>query len=373
LTAADGRRVAREQLPFWIGFNRVPGIGVVGVRRLIDAFGDLRTAWEAPVSQLAAVGIQGKRLDALVRIRRQLDVTKELARTEAAGVALLTVEDPAYPRRLLEIQGAPPVLFVKGELRAEDDGAVAIVGTRHPTGYGRAVAERLAGDLARSGVTVVSGFARGIDSHAHKAALDAGGRTIAVFASGLDVVYPPENRALADRVVKQGALISEHPLGVRPEATNFPARNRIVSGLARATLVIEAGEKSGALLTARFAGDQGRDVMAVPGPITSPRSTGTNRLIQDGARLILSADDVLAELGWNAVPLPPAQLGLGTLLPTTDIEAAVLEKLAEEPLAVDDLSRALGRSAQEIATALTMLELKGRIRQVAGLNYATQR
>jgi DNA processing protein len=373
LTAADGRTLDREQLPFWIGFNRVPGIGVVGVRRLIDAFGDLRTAWEAPAGQLAAVGIQGKRLEALVRIRRQLDVTKELERTEAAGVTLVTIQDRAYPRRLLEIDGAPPILFVKGELRAEDDEAVAVVGTRHPTGYGRAVAERLAGDLARSGVTVVSGFARGIDSHAHRAALDAGGRTIAVFASGLDVVYPPENRPLVDRVVRQGALISEHPLGVRPEATNFPARNRIVSGLGRATLVIEAGERSGALLTARFAGEQGRDVMAVPGPITSPRSVGTNRLIQDGARLILSAEDVLSELGWRAVPLPPAQLGLGSLLPSTDVESALLEKLAEEALSADDLSRALGRSAQEISTALTMLELKGRIRQVAGLNYVIQR
>ena len=345
------------------------------LRRLVQAFGDVRGAWEAPVGQLAASGLQGRALDALVRLRSTLDVHAELERTQKAGVHVLTIDDAAYPRRLREIYAAPPVLFVRGELRPEDDDGVSIVGTRRATGYGKLVTERLAGDLARSGVTVVSGFARGIDTHAHKAALEAGGRTVAVFACGLDVVYPPENRGLVDRIAAQGALLSEHPLGVRPEATNFPARNRIVSGLTKATLVVEAGERSGALITAQFAGDQGRDVLAVPGPITSPGSVGANRLIQDGARLVQTADDVRAELGLAPAGERPAeqQMGLGALFPATDIESAILAKLADEPLGIDDLCRALNRPAAEVSTALTMLELRGRIRQLAGLNYPTQR
>jgi DNA processing protein len=215
----------------------------------------------------------------------------------------------------------------------------------------------------------VSGFARGIDTVAHRAALDAGGRTIAVFGCGLDVIYPSENRQLAGRIADQGALVSEHPLGARPEATNFPARNRIVSGITRATLVVEAGAQSGALITARFAADQGRDVLAVPGPITSPVSLGANRLIQDGARLVLTADDVRAELGLTSPAVAAQQLGLNDLLPLTEPEQAVLARLADEPLGVDDLSRALAMPVQVVASALTLLELKGRVRQIGGLNY----
>lgn len=348
---------------------------MVRLRRLVQAFGDVRTAWEAPVGQLAASGLQGRALDALVRLRSTLDVHQELERTLKAGVRVVTIDDGDYPRRLREIYAAPPVLFVRGELRPVDDDGVSIVGTRRATGYGKIVTERLAADLAAGGVTIVSGFARGVDTHAHKAALEAGGRTIAVFACGLDVVYPPENRGLVDRIAGQGALVSEHPLGVRPEATNFPARNRIVSGLTRATLVVEAGERSGALITAGFALDQGREVLAVPGPITSPGSAGTNRLIQDGARLVQGADDVRAELGMAPAVERPAeqQLGLGALFPAGDLESQLLAKLAEEPLGADDLCRALGRTAVEVSTALTMLELRGRIRQVAGLNYPTHR
>jgi DNA processing protein len=358
-----------DQLGYWIGFNRVPGIGVVRLRRLLDAFGDVRTAWEAPASELAASGLQGRALGALIDARRRFDPASELSQLDRAGVRALAIDDPAYPARLREIYAAPPVLFVKGELRAADDLAVAVVGTRRATAYGKVATERLIGDLAGSGVTIVSGFARGIDTVAHRAALDAGGRTIAVFACGLDVIYPPENRELAARIAGQGALVSEHPLGARPEATNFPARNRIVSGIARATLVVEAGAQSGALITARFAADQGRDVLAVPGPITSPGSLGANRLIQDGARLVLTADDVRAELGLADNAAPGLQLRLIDLLPLTEPEQAVLARLADEPLGVDDLAGALGQPVQAIASALTLLELKGRVRQLGGLNY----
>jgi DNA processing protein len=358
-----------EQLGYWIGFNRVPGIGVVRLRRLLDAFGDARAAWEAPAGELAASGLQGRALGALIEARQRFDPAAELRRLDEAGVRALAIDAPGYPARLREIYAAPPVLFVKGELRAEDDLSVAVVGTRRATTYGKIATERLIGDLAGSGVTIVSGFARGIDTVAHRAALDAGGRTIAVFACGLDVIYPPENQALAERIAGQGALVSEHPLGARPEATNFPARNRIVSGISRATLVVEAGAQSGALITARFAADQGRDVLAVPGPITSPGSVGANRLIQDGARLVLSADDVRAELGLADGTAAGLQLALHDLLPLTEPEQAVLARLADEPLGVDDLARALDQPVQTVASALTLLELKGRVRQIGGLNY----
>jgi DNA processing protein len=361
-----------EQLGYWIGFNRVPGIGVVRLRRLLDVFGDVQTAWEAPAAELAASGLQGRALAALVEARRRFDPEAEVAGLAAAGVSAVTIDDPAYPARLREIYAAPPILFVRGELRAADDLSVAVVGTRRATTYGKVATERLVGELASGGITIVSGFARGIDTVAHHAALEAGGRTIAVFACGLDVIYPPENRDLARRIAGQGALVSEHPLGARPEATNFPARNRIVSGIARATLVVEAGAQSGALITARFAADQGRDVLAVPGPITAPGSVGSNRLIQDGARLVQTADDVRAELGVAERDPAGLQLGLNDLLPLTEPEQAILARLGEEPLGVDDLARSLDLPVQVVASALTLLELKARVRQVGGLNYPTR-
>jgi len=359
---------------YWVGFNRVPGIGVVRLRRLLDTFGDVQAAWEAPAGELTASGLNGRAVHALLDVRRAFDPDAEMRRLEMAGVRVVTIDEPAYPARLREIYAAPPVLFVRGDLRPGDDLAVAVVGTRRLTAYGRIATERLVGQLAGAAVTIVSGFARGIDTYAHRAALDAGGRTIAVFGCGLDVVYPPENRDIIERIVAQGAIVSEHALGVKPEATNFPARNRIVSGISRAVLVIEAGMKSGALITAKFAGDQGRDILAVPGPMTAPASAGTNALIRDGARLVATAEDVLAELGMaDATPEPVAQLRLNDLLPASDVESAVLARLVDEPLGIDELVRLLSQPVQTVASALTLLELKGRIRQVGGLNYLVRR
>lgn len=364
---------AAEERAYWIGFNRVPGIGMVRLRRLLDAFGDIRIAWEATPARLAAAGLHGRALQALVDTRATLDIARELRRHEEAGIAIVTIDDAAYPRRLRQIDAAPPVLFVRGAICPEDEVSVAIVGTRTASTYGRGATERLAGDLARCGVTIVSGLARGIDSYAHRAALEAGGRTIAVFGCGLDTIYPSENRALAERILERGALVSEYPLGVRPEPNNFPARNRIVAGMTAATLVVEAPEKSGSLITASFAAEQGRDVLAVPGPITARGSVGTNRLIQDGARLVMNADDVRQELGLVAPAPRQAQLAIADALPASDLEASVLARLADEPLLTDDLARLLDRPVAEVATALTMLELQGRTRQVAGLNYLVHR
>ena len=358
-------------LQYWVGFNRVPGIGVVRLRRLIDVFGDVAAAWEAPIAQLTACGLPPSAVTALAEARRRLDLERELERLRAIGADVVTIEDERYPARLRQIYAAPPVLFVRGELPPADAAVLSVVGTRHATAYGRAVTEKLVGELASRGVWIVSGFARGIDTHAHRAAVEAGGKTLAVFACGLDTIYPPENRDLARRIPEHGALVTELPLGARPEACNFPARNRIVSGIAPATLLVEAGQKSGALITARFAAEQGRDVLAVPGPITSPGSAGTNELIRDGAACVLSAQDVLAALGLEGQP--SAQLPLGDLLPVDADEQALLARLADEPMLADDLAHAIGRPLQDVLTGLTMLELKSRVRQAGGLYYLVPR
>ncbi|NIO68955.1 MAG: DNA-protecting protein DprA, partial [Anaerolineae bacterium] len=222
-------------------------------------------------------------IDSLLETRNKISLDDEMEKIERAGAQVLTWQDDAYPPQLRHIHSPPPVLYVKGELRPEDEWAVAVVGTRRATVYGKEATRTLASDLARNGVTIVSGLARGIDAQAHRAALEAGGRTIAVFGSGIDIIYPPEHKKLAQAVVENGALVSEYALGTPPEGSNFPPRNRIISGLSLGVVIVEAGVRSGALITADYAGEQGRDVFAVPGNIFHRGSQGTNKLIQQGA------------------------------------------------------------------------------------------
>jgi DNA processing protein len=287
-------------------------------------------------------------------------------------VAALRLIDPAYPRLLKEIPAPPPLIYVRGRLEPGDDMALAIVGTRTVSAYGRAVTERLAGELAAQSVVIVSGLARGVDTCAHRAALDAGGRTLAVQGCGPDLVYPPENARLAARIVERGAVVTEFPPGAQPEAGNFPARNRIISGLTLATLVTEAPKASGALITARFAAEQGRDVFAVPGAITNPGSEGANRLIQDGAKLIQTAEDVLAEFN---VSRTPTQLELREALPANAIEAALVSLLraAGDPQHIDELCRASGLPIAQVSGALVMMELKGMTLLVGPMTYTLAR
>lgn len=276
--AATG--LTREETGYWIGFNRVLGIGPVNFRLLLDYFqDDLAAAWRADSQELTRAGLQQKTLDGFLAQRVKIEPERELERLERQQVSILTWRDPAYPALLREIEASPPVIYLRGELKEADRFALAVVGTRNASSYGQQVTERLVTELARGQVTVVSGLALGIDAIAHASALNAGGRTLAVLACGLDVVYPSKNRGLAQRICEsgQGALISEYPLGVRPESGNFPARNRIISGLSQGVLITEAPTKSGALITTSFALKQGRDVFAVPGSIFSSRSTGAHR------------------------------------------------------------------------------------------------
>ena len=286
-----------DELAYWIAFSRVQGIGPVRFKQLLDFFHtDVAAAWRADSKELAQAGLDQKTIHSFLRQRSTIIPQQELEKLERLHVQVITWKDEAYPMQLKEIDHPPPVLYVAGSLTEADKFAIAIVGTRKASVYGRQVTERFASELAKGKVTVVSGRALGIDAVAHTAALDAGGCTLAVLGSGLDIIYPPENYNLARRIVDsgQGALITEFPLGVKPEAGNFPARNRIISGLAQGVLITEAPLASGALITVIFALEQGREVFAVPGSILSPGSAGVNKLLQDGgARLVTNVKDIL--------------------------------------------------------------------------------
>lgn len=371
-TAEDEDNRRDDDLAYWLGFNRVKGIGPARFALLLGAFGSARAAWEADPRDWRAAGLDERTAAALARQRKSIEPEAELARLDRLRVRALTLKHLGYPKLLAGIALPPPVLYVRGRLTTADEWAVAVVGTRRATAYGRQVTERLAGELAAQGITVVSGLARGIDTHAHNAALAAGGRTIAVLGCGPDLVYPPENARLAARIVESGAIVTEFAPGTQPEAGNFPARNRLISGLSLAVLVTEAPADSGALITTRFAAEQGRDVLAVPGNITARSSFGSNRLIQDGARLVLETADVLAELNLHLVP---QQLELREVLPENATEARLLDLLAAsgEALHADEMCRASGLPIAEVSGTLMMLELKGLVRQLAPMTYARAR
>lgn len=351
---------------YWIAFNKVPGIGPARLAALLEVCGTPEAAWRASIQQLQAAHLDRRTLESLLLARRQLDPEKESQRAQQAGVQVLTWADADYPESLRQIESAPPVLYVRGKLLPDDSLAVALVGTRRASAYGREVAHRLGGELARNRVTVVSGLALGIDAVAHKAALDAGGRTLAVLGSGVDQVYPLQHRQLAQAIAENGAVVSEYPLGTRPEASNFPPRNRIISGLSRAVVIVEAGLRSGALITANFAADQGREVFAVPGNILSPGSAGCNDLIRQGATPLLAATDLLEFLNlttWNA------QQSARQLVPPDPLEERLLDYLSGEPAHIDELVRLSAMSAPQVSSLLTIMELKGMVRQSTPLNY----
>lgn len=355
---------------YWVGFNLVSSIGPAKLRALIDHFGDLETAWRADAGALREAGMDRRAIDNLVTTRAQIDLDHQVDEIERRGLTLLTWDDESYPSLLRQIYAPPPLLYVRGKLLPEDEWAVALVGTRRATTYGKQVARLLGQDLAHSGVTVISGLARGIDGEAHRAVLDAGGRTIAVLGCGLDQVYPPEHRNLAQAIVEQGALISDYPLGVRPEARNFPPRNRIISGLSMGVVVVEAGAKSGALITVEFAVEQGREVFAVPGNILSRSSTGCNRLIQDGAKMVLRVQDILEELNLTMVE---QHVEARSVLPGDETEARLLELVSDQPLHIDEICQQSRLPIQQISSALSMMELKGMVRQVGSMHYVLAR
>jgi DNA processing protein len=360
-----------NDLRYWVGFNLVRGIGPMRLRALLNFFDDdIAAAWKAPDHDLREAGLDSRSRQNLLKTRTTVDLDKTLRAIDKVGARVLTLKDADYPRLLLELEDAPPVLYVKGTLEPADEWAVAIVGTRKVTVYGRQVAHQIASDLARAGATIVSGMARGVDGIAHRAALKAGGRTIAVFGCGIDYIYPREHRNLAAEIMEHGALISDYPLGMPPEAANFPPRNRIISGLSRGVVVVEAGARSGALITADFAADQGREVFAIPGSILNRASVGCNRLIRDGAHVVLEARDVLEPLHMDRLEEKQA---MRQIIPDNPTEALILEHLSAEPRHMDELVRAIDLSTETVSSTLVMMELKGMVRQVGTLQYVLAR
>jgi DNA processing protein len=361
----------RSDTPYWVAFSRIPRIGSVRAGRLLSHFGSLEAAWKASAGQLQASGIDRGTVSSIVSERDAISPDEEMARLEKAGVKAYTWDDLEYPVRLKEIDDKPPVLYVRGELRTEDEVAVAVVGTRKATPYGRQAAEHFATDLAANGVTVVSGLARGIDAVPHRAAMAAGGRTIAVLACGLDIVYPPEHARLAREIVEHGALVSDYPLGMQPRSEFFPRRNRILSAVSLGVLVVEGSESSGALLTARYALDQNREVFAVPGSIYSPGHRGANKLIREGeAKLVSTTEDILEELNLTMVT---QQMELREVAPNDPTEAKLLSVLTAQPSHIDDVQRASGLPIASVSSGLAVLELKGIVRQVGPMSFVKAR
>jgi DNA processing protein len=368
--------VNEQTLRYWVGFNCAKGIGPIWFRKLVEHFGDVETAWRAPSSTLRALGLPERALHSLLTTRTNCDLDAQIRAIERCGAHVVTLQDDEYPQLLRQIPDAPPVLYIRGAFIETDRLALAVIGTRRATAYGKEMARTITESVASAGVTIVSGLARGIDAIAHETAVEVGGRTIAVLPSGIDIIYPPEHHELAESVVAHGALITELPLGEPAERNHFAPRNRILGGLALGTLIIEAAEKSGALMTADAALEQGRDVFAVPGNALSPASKGTNALIQSGAQVVTSASDVLNALNVQQAINPMRKTKVSSssstmvVKPENDAEAAILECLSTDPQHIDVLARCTNLPVSKINSILTIFEVKGIVRQIGILQYA---
>jgi DNA processing protein len=342
-------------LPYLVALSGVPGIGAASIAQLVARFGSAAGAWQAPENQMAA-SIGAARAAVVATSRLAISVERVMAAVEAVGAAVVARGDPGYPALLEHIARPPELLFVRGRRALLDSPCVALVGTRRMTHYGGRVARMLAEGLSDAGVTVVSGLARGVDTRAHESVLAAGGATAAVLGTGPDVAFPSSNARLLQRVAEDGCVVSEYPPGTRAIRGHFPARNRIIAGLSLATVVVEAGEASGSLITAQIAADEGRQVCAVPGTVGAAASAGTHALLRSGASAVTSAADVLADAGLDHLIALHVVSGAGS----ADAGAeAVLEHLRQGPMAVDALASVLGTSASNVVRALTVLEIQG--------------
>lgn len=360
-----------SEMRYWLGFNLVPRIGPVRLKALLAYFKDIEAAWRADRASLRDAQLPQDAINRLVLLREKIDLDAEMEKVEKAGISLLCWTSPGYPPLLRKIDQPPPLLYVRGNIEVIDELAVAIVGTRNPTSYGREVTRQLVRGLAQNRVTIVSGLALGIDGIAHQTALESQGRTLAVLGCGLDYIYPSSHRDLAERVVHSGALISDYPLGTRPEAVNFPPRNRIISGLSLGTVVTEAGTGSGALITLQFALEQGRDTFAVPGSIFSRASAGTNDAIMHSrAKLVCTTEDILSELNLNMVI---QQEEAREVMPDSPEERLLYGIIGREPMHIDDIVREAHLPTATVSSTLCMMELKGMVRRGENAMYTIGR
>ena len=361
-----------KEIKYWVALNSVDGLGPVTFRRLLKYFGSAKNAWEARQGELQKLNFTQKLLENFLRTRKHLDLTTTMERLSKLNIGVVTVSSPEYPPLLKQTYDPPFLLYVRGEIIPQDELAIAFVGSRKMTRYGLEVTENLVQNLVAHGLTIVSGLAFGVDVASHQAALDAGGRVIAVLASGVDLITPTSHTFLAERILKEGrgAIISEHPLGTVPQRYFFPVRNRIISGLALGTVVVEATEKSGTAHTARAALEQGREVFAVPGSIFSPLSVGTHNLIKAGAKLVNSVEDILEELQLEA---RSQKLEAREVVPESSEEEKILEILGNDEVHVDEIIQRSGFSTPTTTSTLTMMEMKGKVKNVGNQVYRIAR
>lgn len=372
--SAGGEGLSEREKVYRVGLNHFPEVGAVRQRILLEAFGSIEAAWNAEARELAALKRFSKGVaDKMRAFCRDNDPQVLYQRVRDAGYGLVFLGEPDYPSQLASIYDPPALLYWRGrpDALARLQRCVAIVGTREATKYGLAIARRMGEYLAENGVAVVSGMALGIDAEAHRGALNTG-LTVAVLGSGIDVVAPPSHQALYTRICEAGLVLAELPPGHPPAAWTFPMRNRIVSGLSQALVVVEAGIKSGTLITVDCANDQGRDVFAVPGPIGATQSKGTNHLIQQGAHLLMHPDELLEAMGWREIDTsapPGGKSDLDVHLSLTKPEVEVYRLLSEQPQHIDQLAESLCQEARQVSGQLTLLELKGLVEQLPGKLY----
>jgi len=364
----------QNDLKYWVAFSEFTKIGSIRFKKLYNYFPNLEEAWFAPAEELKKSGLEEELVEEIVIKRIRINPEEKWEELEKEGVRVITIFDNNYPKLLKEIYNPPALLYFKGNLKAiTNEFILAIVGTRKISPYGRQITPEITKELAQNGLTIVSGLALGVDALAHESTLEVGGQTVAVLGSGLarQNIYPVSNRYLANKIVSQdGALISEFPLHMLPLKYNFPIRNRIISGLSLGTLVIEAGLDSGALITARYALEQNREVFAIPGNIYSPSSIGPNNLIKLGAKLITQANDILEALNLNQAT---TYLETKKIIPETKEEEILLKFLTKEPIHVDKLINQSGLDTATVNSTLLMMEIKGKVKNLGGANYVLAR
>jgi len=362
-----------DDLKYWLALGQFYKFGPVKFKKLKNYFPDMASAFKATAKEMLAAGLDEKTAEEFIIFRRQIEPDKLIEDLAREKIKVLTIDQPAYPKLLKQIYDPPGLIYYRGDPEAFTGFALAVVGTRKFTPYGQQVAEKLVKELALNNLTIVSGLAMGIDALAHSAALQAGGKTIAVLGSGLDQqnIYPSQNRYLSDKIQASGGLImSEYPIGTLPLKHHFPQRNRLISGLSHATLVIEAGEKSGALITAMHALEQNREVFAIPGSIYSQSSAGTNSLIKLGAKLIAGARDIIESLNLTAAA---AYIENKKIIPESAEEELILKQLSYEPVHVDELKNLTRLDTSVINSTLTLMEMKGIVKNLGGMNYVLAR
>lgn len=359
-----------EDKPYWVALSKIERIGPQKFKRLTQHFPDLQTAWQASFGELLKAGLLPKDAEAILEAKKQINPDREWEKLEKLNIKVITVKEKEYPRLLKEIYSPPALLYIKGNLPANLDFTLAVVGTRKITTYGQQITPEIVKDLAGAGLVIVSGLALGVDALAHQSCLEAGGKTIAILGSGLDLIYPVSNHLLAEKIIENGAIVSEYPLGAQPLKQHFPARNRIISGLSLGTLVIEGDRDSGSLITARFALEQNREVFAVPGSVYNQASVGPNNLIKMGAKPVTSAIDILEALNLE---LAQEFMENKKIMPDTQEEEILLPFLSREPVHVDELIKKSKLNTSIVNSTLIMMEMKGKVRNLGGMNYVLSR